>query len=179
MTSEVEIVSILMFWHLLYFTVLPTSVSFDNVASPNRLLGTEGQDLIMSCKAEGGTPAPNVILMIDVYTVASQIQSVQYTLNTINRSYDNKTVTCQASNPAYSQNTMTVSAVIYLNCKYLVVPVFSHIYSKDRHLLLLQQHLLLHVLSLFKLSTFQSFWIHMVKLFIPMATTFQGFIWHL
>ena len=127
MTSEVEIVSILMFWHLLYFAVLPTSVSFENVASPSRLLGTEGQDLTMSCKAEGGTPAPNVILMIDGQTVASQIQSVQYTLNTINRSYDNKTVTCQASNPTYSQNIMTVSAVIYLNCKYLVVPVFSHI----------------------------------------------------
>ena len=142
---------------MLYFTVLPTSVSFENVASPNRLLGTEGQDLTMSCKAEGGTPAPNVILMIDGQTVVSQIQSVQYTLNTINRSYDKKTLTCQASNHAYSQNTMTVSAVIYLNCKFLVVSVFSHIYSKDRHLLLLQQHLLLHVLSLFKLSTFQSF----------------------
>jgi hypothetical protein len=165
MTSEVEIVSILMFWHLLYFTVLPTSVRFENVASRSRLLGTEGQDLTMSCKAEGGTPAPNIILMIDGQTVASQIQSVQYTLHTINRSYDNKTVTCQASNPTYSQNTMTVSAVIYLNCKNLVFPVFSHIYSKYRHLLLLQQHLLLHVLSLFKLSAFQSFWIHMVKLF--------------
>jgi hypothetical protein len=71
----------------------------------------------MSCKAEGGTPAPNVILMIDGQTVISQIQSVQCTLNTINRSYDKKTVTCQASNPAYSQNTLTVSAVIYLNCQ--------------------------------------------------------------
>ena len=76
----------------------------------------------MSCKAEGGTPAPNVILMIDGQTVPSQIQSVQCTLNTINRSYDNKTVTCQASNPTYSQNTMTVSAVIYLNCKNLIFP---------------------------------------------------------
>jgi hypothetical protein len=37
--------------------------------------------------------------------------------STINRSYDHKIVTCQTSNPAYSQNAMTVSAVIYLNRK--------------------------------------------------------------
>jgi hypothetical protein len=141
-----------------YFTVPPSSLSIENVTPENnRLLGIEGRDLTLSCEAEGGKPAPNVELTIDGQSVANQTQSVKHTLTTINRSYDKKTVTCQASNPAYSQNTMTVSAVIYLNCKYLVVPVFSHIYSKDRHLLLLQLHLLLHVLSLFKLSTFQSF----------------------
>jgi hypothetical protein len=56
----------------------------------------------MSCKAIGGKPAPNV-LIIDGQTKANQTQSVQYTLNST-RSYDNKTVTCQASNPANSQN---------------------------------------------------------------------------
>ena len=100
-----------------YFTVSPTSLGIENVAPENRLLGTEDQDLTMSCKAEGGKPAPNVVLVIDGQTVASQTQSVQHTLTTINRSYDQKTVTCQASNPAYSQNPMTDSSVIYLNCK--------------------------------------------------------------
>ena len=71
----------------------------------------------MSCKAVGGTPAPNVILIIDGQTVANQTQSVQHTLTTINRSYDRKTVICQASNPVYSQNSLTDSAVIYLNRK--------------------------------------------------------------
>ena len=70
----------------------------------------------MSCKAVGGTPAPNVVLIIDGQTLASQTQSVQHTLNST-RSYDNKTVTCQASNPAYSQNVLTDSSVIYLLCK--------------------------------------------------------------
>ena len=71
----------------------------------------------MSCKAVGGKPAPNVVLIIDGQTLASQTQTVQSMLTTINRSYDRKTVTCQANNPAYSQNPMNVSALIYLNCK--------------------------------------------------------------
>ena len=83
----------------------------------NRLLGTEDQDLTVSCNAEGGNPAPYVVLIIDAQTVANQTQSVQHTFSTINRSYDKKIVTCQTSNSAYSQNPMTVSAVIYINRK--------------------------------------------------------------
>ena len=100
-----------------YFTVPPSSLNIENVTPEDKLLGTEGQDLSVSCKAVGGTPSPNVVLIIDGQTLASQTQSVQHTLTTINRSYDQKTVTCQASNPAYSQNSLTDSAVIYLNCK--------------------------------------------------------------
>jgi hypothetical protein len=71
----------------------------------------------VSCKAEGGRPAPNVVLIIDGQTVANQTQTVQHTLTTIHRSYDRKTVTCQASNPVYSHNSLTDSVVIYLNCE--------------------------------------------------------------
>ena len=95
----------------------PSSVSFENVASPSRLLGTEGQDLTVSCKAVGGKPVPNVVLIIDEQTLANQIKSVHHTLAVIKRSYDEKTVTCQASKPAYEQDTVSDSAVIYLNCK--------------------------------------------------------------
>ena len=95
----------------------PSSLKIENVTPDSRLLGTESQDLSVSCKAEGGTPSPNVVLIIDGQTLASQTQTVQYTLTTINRSYDRKTVTCQANHADYSQNLMTVSAVIYLNCK--------------------------------------------------------------
>ncbi len=69
----------------------------------------------MSCKAIGGKPAPTVPIL-DGQTKEIQTQSVQYTLNST-RSYDNKTVTCQASNPAYSQNSLTDSAVTFLYCK--------------------------------------------------------------
>ena len=100
-----------------YFTVLPSSLNIENLTPPNRLLGTEGQDLTVSCKAVGGIPAPNVVLIIEGETVASRTQLVQHTLTTIRRSYDRKTVTCQASNTVYSQNSLTDSAVIYLNCK--------------------------------------------------------------
>ena len=98
-------------------TVPPSSVRFENVIPSSRLLGTEGQDLTVSCKAVGGKPVPNVALIIDGQTVANQTQSVQHTLTAINRSDDRKTVTCQASNAAYSQNSMTDSSVIYINCK--------------------------------------------------------------
>ena len=55
-------------------TVSPSSVSFENVMPPSRLLRTEGQDLTLSCKAVGGKPTPNVVLIIDGQTVASQTQ---------------------------------------------------------------------------------------------------------
>ena len=101
-----------------YFTVPPTSLSIENVTPQHsRLLGTEGLDLTVSCKAVGGTPAPNIVLIIDGQIVSNQTQSAQHTLTVINRYYDQKAVTCQASNPAYEHNSLTVSAVIYLNCK--------------------------------------------------------------
>ena len=71
----------------------------------------------MSCQTIGGKPAPNVVLIIDGQTVANQTRSAQHTLNAINRSYDHTTVICQASNPAYSQISLTDAAVIYLNSK--------------------------------------------------------------
>ena len=77
-------------------TVSPSSVSFENVIPPSRLR-TEGQDLTVSCKTVGGTPSPNVVLIIDGQTLANQIQSVQHILTVIDRSYDRTTVTCQAS----------------------------------------------------------------------------------
>ena len=100
-----------------YFTVPPSSLSIENATPENRLLGTQGQDLTVSCKAEGGTPAPNVVLIIEGQTKANQTQTVQHTLTTINRSYDHKTVTCQASHADYSQDSLTDTAVIYLNSK--------------------------------------------------------------
>ena len=95
----------------------PSSLTIENVTPDSRILGTESQDVTVSCKAEGGIPSPNVVLIIEGQTLASQTQTVQYTLTPINRSYDRKTVTCQANHADYSQNPMTVSAVIYLNCK--------------------------------------------------------------
>ena len=105
------------FYLQLILIVSPSNLTIENVKPENKLFGTEDQDLIVSCKAEGGKPAPNVILIIDGQALASQTQTVQYTLTTINRSYDRKKVTCQASHADYSQNAMTVSAVIYLNLK--------------------------------------------------------------
>jgi len=96
--------------------VSPSSLNIEHVGPNNRLLGIEDHDLTVSCKAIGGTPPPNVVLIIDGQSKANNTQTVQYTLNTT-RFYDHKTVTCQASNPAYSQKTLTDSVMIYLDCK--------------------------------------------------------------
>lgn len=63
-----------------YSTVPPSSLSIENVTPASRLLGTEGHDLTMSCNAEGVTPSPSVVLIIDRQRKASQNQSVGYTL---------------------------------------------------------------------------------------------------
>ena len=92
-------------------------MNIKNVTPENRLLGTEGQDLTVSCTAVGGKPPPNVVLIIDGQTVANKTKTAQHTLTAINRSSDRKTVTCQASHADYSQDPMSDSGVIYLNCK--------------------------------------------------------------
>ena len=103
--------------HFVFYTVPPSSLTIENVTPENRLIGTEGQDLTVSCKAVGGIPAPYVVLIIGGQSAANQSQAVQYTLNAINRYYDRKTVICQASHADYSQKPITDSAMIYLNCK--------------------------------------------------------------
>ena len=99
-----------------YFTVSPSRLRIEKVTPENRLLGTEGHDLTVLCKAEGGKPAPNVILIIDGQSVANRTQLVQCTLATINRSYDGNTVICQASYAVDILDSLTDSAIIYLNC---------------------------------------------------------------
>ena len=100
-----------------YITVQPSSLTIEHATIEKRLLGTQEQDLVVSCTAIGGIPAPNVALKIEGKSIPSQAQSVQYTFQSIHRSYDQKTVTYQASNPAYLQDPMTYTAMIYLNCK--------------------------------------------------------------
>jgi hypothetical protein len=51
----------------------------ENVTTEQRLLGTQEQDLVVSCTAIGGIPAPNVALIIEGKSIPSQAQSVQYT----------------------------------------------------------------------------------------------------
>ena len=102
--------------HFVFYTVPPSSLTIEDTTSEHRLLGTEDQDLTVSCKAVGGKLAPNVVLIIDGQTLPNQTQTAQYKLITINISYDRKTFTCQVSHADYSQNPMTVSAVIYLKC---------------------------------------------------------------
>jgi hypothetical protein len=59
-----------------YFTVQPSSLRIENVTTEQRLLGTQEHDLVVSCTAIGGIPAPNVALIIEGKSIPSQTQSV-------------------------------------------------------------------------------------------------------
>ena len=50
----------------------PSSLRIENVTTEQRLLGTQEQDLVVSCTAIGGIPAPNVALIIEGKSIPSQ-----------------------------------------------------------------------------------------------------------
>ncbi|XP_071133273.1 protein turtle-like [Mytilus edulis] len=105
--------------------VEPVSVKMDNVLLDDKLQGTEGLDLIITCRAVGGKPAPDVKLLIAGSTVASGIQSLQHTLPSINRSNDRKTIVCYAGYEEISHYALSDSVNLYLILKPLP-PIILH-----------------------------------------------------
>ncbi|CAC5405059.1 unnamed protein product [Mytilus coruscus] len=98
-------------------SVEPSSVRIDNVNIDSKLLGTEGQLLVIRCTAIGGQPAPDVNIIFAGSVITTGKQSVQHTLSTVTRSYDRQTVTCQAGYKEIAYYPLTNSVLIYLNCK--------------------------------------------------------------
>ncbi|XP_071132689.1 uncharacterized protein [Mytilus edulis] len=101
----------------------PSSVNIDNVLQDEKLQGTEGQDLIITCRAVGGQPQPDLKLLISGSIVATGKQSLQFTLLKISRLYDRKTILCYAGNEEISHYQTVDSAKLYLNLKPLS-PIF-------------------------------------------------------
>lgn len=101
------------------FSVEPISVHIDNVLPDDKLQGTEGLDMKITCKAVGGKPPPNVKLIISGSTVATGNQFLQHTLATINRSYDRKTLYCYAGHEEILHYPLVDSTKLYLFCKVL------------------------------------------------------------
>lgn len=87
----------------------------ENVGLDKKLNGIEGRDLVIRCSAVGGDSAPDVKLLISKSVVTVAKQSVQYTLSSVNRSYDGQNVTCSAGfdEISYLNNTSR----IYLKCE--------------------------------------------------------------
>lgn len=92
-------------------------MNIDNVLEDEKLQGTEGNDLIITCRAVGGQPQPDLKLLISGIIVATGKQSLHFTLLNISRSYDRKTITCYAGNEEISHYQIVDSAKLYLNCK--------------------------------------------------------------
>lgn len=99
------------------FSVEPSSVKIDSVLPDDKVSGTEGVDLIITCIAVGGKPKPDVKVLISGRTVATGKQSLQHTLPTISRSYDRKAITCYAGHEEISHYPLVDEAKIYLICK--------------------------------------------------------------
>ena len=77
----------------------PSSLLVQNKTPNNRLLGTEGQNLVVQCTAVGGDPVPDVTLHIPgLLAVPRGKQSVTYRLQAVERSWDGQTINCTARN---------------------------------------------------------------------------------
>lgn len=117
-------------YFLTAFSVEPSSVIIENVLQDDKLQGTEGLDLIITCTAIGGQPRPDLKLIISGSTVATGKQSLQHTLSTISRSYDRKTLTCYAGNEDISHYSLANSAKVYLTRKLF----FFFFFTNDIHI---------------------------------------------
>lgn len=92
-------------------------MSIENVGLDKYLNGIEGHNLMIRCSAVGGDPAPDVKLLISESPVKTAKQSVQYTLSSVNRSYDGQNVTCLAGYEDISYYPFNDSARIFLKCE--------------------------------------------------------------
>lgn len=95
---------------------IPTSVSINNAGVDKNLNDTQGQNLVIKCSAVGGDPQPDVKLLTSGSAVKLAKQSVQYTLSSVNRSYDGQNVTCLAGYEEILYYPLNDSARIYLKC---------------------------------------------------------------
>ncbi|VDI47471.1 Hypothetical predicted protein [Mytilus galloprovincialis] len=101
----------------------PTQLAFQNSSTVNRLIGTEGQDLLIECTADGGQPAPTLSLLVLGTIVQTGVQELRYILQNIPRIYDTTNVSCEANSDALDI-PMTTTTLIYLNLMPLM-PVLS------------------------------------------------------
>ncbi|CAG2192472.1 unnamed protein product [Mytilus edulis] len=101
--------------HTVNFALLkqPTLLAFRNASIVNKLIGTEGQDLLIECIAVGGQPAPALSLVVLGTTVQTGAQELRYILRNIPRIYDTTNVSCEANSDALDI-PMTTTALIYL-----------------------------------------------------------------
>ncbi|XP_076109450.1 nephrin-like [Mytilus galloprovincialis] len=91
---------------LTVITNIPSSVSLENVGLDKQLNGIEGQNLIIRCSVVGGDPAPDVKLLISQSVVTVAKYSVQYTLSSVIRSYDDQNVQLKPYHPRFSSDSV-------------------------------------------------------------------------
>ncbi|XP_063442099.1 cell adhesion molecule 2-like [Mytilus trossulus] len=102
---------------LTVITNLPSGVLIGNVGLDKKLIGTEGENLIIRCFAVGGVPAPDVKLLISESVIKVAKSSVQFTLSSVHRSYDGQNITCLAGYEEIPNYPFNESARIYLKLK--------------------------------------------------------------
>lgn len=99
------------------FIEQPTQLAFTNASTVNRLIGTEGEDLLIECIAVGGKTAPTLSLVVLGTTVQTGVHELKYVLRNIPRIYDTTNVSCKADSDALGI-PMTTTTLIFLNRRY-------------------------------------------------------------
>lgn len=112
---------------------------FLNASTENKLIGTEGHDLLIECVASQGIPAPMLSLIVLETEVQTGVQELRYTLRNLPRIYDTTIVSCEANSEALDI-PMKISAVIYLNRRYQYVFIFGYLsmFNKCRQIWLMR-----------------------------------------
>lgn len=87
-------------------------MSIENVGLDKKINGIEGRDLVIRCSAVDGDSAPDVKLLISKSVVTVAKSSAQFTLSSVNRSYDDQNITCLSGFDEISNYPLNDSARI-------------------------------------------------------------------
>lgn len=78
----------------------------------------ENDNATIICTVKGGNPAPNVYLSFNNTIHESLTQSVELTISSFPRTYDNEVVICIANTTTEAYDSLNVTAQIRVTCKY-------------------------------------------------------------
>ncbi|CAC5359020.1 unnamed protein product [Mytilus coruscus] len=92
----------------------PMGLGFKNATTDSRLIGTEGNGLLIECITVGGNPAPMLSLTVLGTQVQTSVQDVRYFVANIPRIYHKTNVLCAANSDALDA-PMTTVVQIHLN----------------------------------------------------------------
>lgn len=84
-----------------------------------RFVVIENDNATIICTAKGGQPVPYVYLVLNNTIHESLTQSVELTISSFPRTYDNEVIICIANTTTEAYDSLNVTAQIRVTCKYM------------------------------------------------------------